>query len=112
MTMLVLACLTWVCDKCFRYGCAYDRTVHVQGTEIKAITYSNMQIHGIGGEDDQGNAGTGGSRAIPSKTITISTTDGPSDGTCICCSTGTSTSSAAGHTDNPGRVDLFVIVDI
>ena len=28
-----------------RHGDTFDQTVHPQGTEIKAITYSNMQIH-------------------------------------------------------------------
>jgi SHS2 domain-containing protein len=28
-----------------RHGTTFDQTVHPQGTEIKAITYSNMQIH-------------------------------------------------------------------
>jgi SHS2 domain-containing protein len=29
----------------FRQGCIFDPEKHGQGTEIKAITYSNMQIH-------------------------------------------------------------------
>lgn len=29
----------------YRYGDIYDPNRHSSGTEIKAITYSNMQIH-------------------------------------------------------------------
>ena len=28
-----------------RHGCIFNPEIHGQGTEVKAITYSNMQIH-------------------------------------------------------------------
>lgn len=37
--------LFYVCFTESRYGDTFDQTLHPQGTEIKAITYSNMQIH-------------------------------------------------------------------
>ena len=35
----------YICFAESRYGDTFDQTLHPQGTEIKAITYSNMQIH-------------------------------------------------------------------
>jgi hypothetical protein len=88
--------LTIVCWPCgfYSYGDIYDRTVHVQGTEIKAITYSNMQIHGVDGQD-----GVAGSATTSLETR--------GDGACVCCA-----GAGAAERHSGGRVDLFVIVDI
>lgn len=37
--------IAWFYPSSLRHGDTFDQTAHPQGTEIKAITYSNMQIH-------------------------------------------------------------------
>ena len=40
----------------YSFGSLFDRAVHNQGTEIKAITYSNMQIYDRTGTTDCGSS--------------------------------------------------------
>mmetsp|Transcript_18840 Transcript_18840/g.31534 ORF Transcript_18840/g.31534 Transcript_18840/m.31534 type:complete len:279 (-) Transcript_18840:271-1107(-) len=111
------------------YGDIYNPTVHSSGTEIKAITYSNMQIHDHTNATTTACKRTFQSAMVPSSTSTGTGTSTSTTGesleagaaaTGIAAPTATTVKIDAPESQSgepvaskgEGRVDLFVIVDI
>lgn len=74
------------------HGERFDASRHNQGTEVKAITYSNMQIRGV-------EAGAGG--------LVAANSEGEEEK-----GEAAAGASGGGPAASTGRVDIFVIVDI
>ena len=115
MTVLCFGSMIIVVHYMYSFGCTYDRRFHTQGTEIKAITYSNMQIHQKQHEEEKEK----NSCVCNSDTYTNVSSDAVTNNSnkADTSAEDTSTINAAPISLHPPgivkhMVDIFVIVDI